>query len=67
MTNKLLPFLLLIFLSVSAFADDLTSEMKRGMLKGFVFDQNEKQPLEYATISVIKKKEWYNYRWNRFF
>lgn len=57
MTHKFLPFIILIFLSVSGFADDPTSEMKRGILKGFVFDQNEKQPLEYATISVIKNRD----------
>lgn len=57
MTNKLLLVLLLISFSIRVFSDNPTSEMNRGILKGFVFDMSSEQPLEYATISVIKKRD----------
>jgi outer membrane receptor protein involved in Fe transport len=47
----------LILLSVNSFAEDPVGEMKRGTLKGFVFNSGANQPLEYATISVIRKKD----------
>nr|MDA3952132.1 carboxypeptidase-like regulatory domain-containing protein [Bacteroidales bacterium] len=47
----------MILLSVNSFAEDPVGEMKRGTLKGFVFNSGANQPLEYATISVIRKKD----------
>jgi outer membrane receptor protein involved in Fe transport len=57
MINKFFSFLFLILLSVNSFAEDPVGEMKRGTLKGFVFNSGANQPLEYATISVIRKKD----------
>jgi outer membrane receptor protein involved in Fe transport len=55
--NKITLSLLLILLSTNIFAEDITGDASMGTLKGFVFDSNANQPLEYATITMIRKKD----------
>ncbi|HAF28575.1 MAG TPA: hypothetical protein DCG75_05960 [Bacteroidales bacterium] len=57
MMNKITLSLLLILLSTNIFAEDITGDASMGTLKGFVFDSNANQPLEYATITMIRKKD----------
>lgn len=56
--NKIILNILLIILSINVLADGgNTGDLSKGTLKGFVFDANANQPLEYATISMTRKKD----------
>lgn len=56
MLRKIVLCLILLSFSVISIADETTPvEASKGILKGFVFDEDENQPLEYATVSIIKK------------
>ncbi len=56
--NKIIIYVLLTLLSIHVFADEgNTGDLSKGTLKGFVFDANANQPLEYATISMTRKKD----------
>ncbi|MBU8892774.1 MAG: TonB-dependent receptor [Bacteroidales bacterium] len=55
--NKIILYVLLMFLSINVFSDDVTGDANMGTLKGFVFDANTNQPMEYATISMTRKKD----------
>ncbi|MCK5169234.1 MAG: TonB-dependent receptor [Bacteroidales bacterium] len=55
--NKIIIYVLLMLLSINVFSDDITGDANKGTLKGFVFDANANQPLEYATISMTRKKD----------
>ena len=58
MMNKIILNILLIILSINVLADGgNTGDLSKGTLKGFVFDANANQPLEYATISMTRKKD----------
>jgi len=58
MMNKIIIYVLLMLLSINVYSDGISSESgSRGCLKGFVFDANANQPLEYATISMTRKKD----------
>lgn len=57
MINRIALFILLISLSINVYSDDITGDLSKGTLKGFVFDANANQPLEYATISMTRKKD----------
>ena len=59
MLKRTLLFTLMIGLSFMGFSEN-TEEIdmsKKGTVKGFVFDANENQPLEYATISITSKRD----------
>src|SRR6056297_3703473 len=54
MIKKLAFILLMIGLSVSAFSEEIKdSEMSKGNLTGYVYDESINKPLEYATVSLI--------------
>ncbi len=58
MLKKLLLFTILLGVSSMAFSKEINSvEGSKGALKGFVFDSNVNQPLEYATITIIRKED----------
>ena len=55
--NKLIFSILILFYSINVFSEDTKPiEASLGTLKGFVFDSNSNQPLEYATISMTRKR-----------
>lgn len=54
--NKITLSILLILLSINSFSEDITGDTK-GTLKGFVYDTDANQPLEYATITMIRKRD----------
>jgi len=54
MIKKIAFILLMIGLSVSAFPEEIEdSEMSKGNLTGYVYDESVNKPLEYATIALI--------------
>ncbi len=56
--NRIIYSVLFILLSINVYSDEISGESgSRGCLKGFVFDANANQPLEYATISMTRKKD----------
>jgi outer membrane receptor protein involved in Fe transport len=56
--NKLILSILILFYSINVFSEDTKpTEASLGTLKGFVFDANSNQPLEYATIAMISKRD----------
>jgi outer membrane cobalamin receptor len=56
--NKIILSILIIIFSVNVFAEDTKpTEASLGSLKGFVFDSNSNQPLEYATIAIKSKTD----------
>lgn len=58
MIKRYLLIFAVLFLSANVFsAEEKPVESSGGTLKGFVFDVNANQPLEYATISMISKRE----------
>ena len=58
MMNRIIYSVLFILLSINVYSDEISGESgSRGCLKGFVFDANANQPLEYATISMTRKKD----------
>ncbi|MCB2195115.1 MAG: TonB-dependent receptor [Bacteroidetes bacterium] len=57
MLKRLILFTLLLTLTLVGIADETKPvEAGKGILKGFVFDENATQPLEYATISLVSKE-----------
>ena len=57
MINRITLFVLLILLSINVFSDNITDAAGKGSLKGFIFDANANQPLEYATIALVRKND----------
>ncbi len=57
MFRKLFLLVLLIGFSTAVFSETIPGEAPKGTLKGFVFDIDSDQPLEYATISVHSMRE----------
>ena len=58
--NKLILSILILFCSISVFAEDTKpADANLGTLKGFVFDSNSNQPLEYATVAIKNKSDNY--------
>lgn len=58
MLKKTILFTLLFVLSTMIFADETNPvDARKGTLKGFVFDIQTKQPLEYATVTMIRKRD----------
>ena len=58
MLKRIILFTLLFVLSTMVFADEInTGEASKGTLKGFVYDANANQPLEYATIAITRKRD----------
>jgi len=56
--NKIILSILIVLYSINVFAEDTKpAEASLGSLKGFVFDSNTDQPLEYATIAMISKRD----------
>jgi len=56
--NKIILSILIILYSINVIAEDTKpAEASLGSLKGFVFDSNSNQPLEYATIAMISKRD----------
>jgi outer membrane receptor protein involved in Fe transport len=56
--NKIIFSIIIILYSINVFAEDTKpAEASLGSLKGFVFDSNTNQPLEYATIAMISKRD----------
>ncbi|MFP4023293.1 MAG: TonB-dependent receptor domain-containing protein [Thiohalospira sp.] len=54
MIKKLFLALVIIGVSINAFAEEInSSELVKGNLTGYVYDSNVNKPLEYATISLI--------------
>lgn len=57
MLKRLILFALLLSATFVGIADETKpTEVSKGELKGFVFDENATQPLEYATISLVSKE-----------
>ena len=58
MIKRLIFGVLLLSLTVTTYAEETNPvEASKGTLKGFVFDTDANQPLEYATISIFSIKE----------
>jgi len=58
MFRKLFLLAMLIGLSILVFSEETNPPVSAsGILKGFVFDTNVNQPLEYATISMVSMRE----------
>jgi len=58
MLKRIIFSILVTSISILAWADDTNPESAAGgSIKGFVYDHNSKQPLEYATITIIRKKD----------
>lgn len=58
MLKRVLLFFLLVSTSTVVFPEDIkTGDAGKGSLKGFIYDSSANQPLEYATISIIRKRD----------
>ena len=58
MIRRILLGLLLLGFTIASFAEETNPvEASKGTLKGFVFDVEANQPLEYATISMVSMKD----------
>lgn len=57
MYKKLLLLVVLIGFSTLVFSEVNPADASKGTLKGFVFDTNANQPLEYATVSMFSIRE----------
>ncbi len=54
MIKKILSLLAIVLICHNAFSIDKNDALAKGSIKGFVFDSTANQPLEYATISLVK-------------
>lgn len=58
MIRRLIFLILIAGFSISTFAEENNPvEASKGTLKGYVFDETVNKPLEYATISIISKRD----------
>lgn len=54
MIKKILSLVAIVLICHNAFSIDENDALAKGSIKGFVFDSTASQPLEYATISLVK-------------
>jgi len=58
MLKRIIFIIVITSISILAWADETNpANTPGGSIKGFVYDQTSKQPLEYATITIIRKKD----------
>lgn len=58
MIKRLMIIVLSLGLSLITWAEETKPvEAAKGTLKGYVFDESVNQPLEYATVSLVRKKD----------
>lgn len=57
MIKKAFLLLAVVFIAHNVFSTNPTDALSAGVVKGFVFDSLSKQPLEYATVSIVKEND----------